>query len=236
MGKTHTKEFTEEKERPVFLITDQSSSMFFGSVLYLKSVCAAQIAALSCWRVIDVGDRVGGIVFNDDQLSYISPKRDRKSVQQYLALIAEKNRKLVSHKTDQGDNNALNNALQHANEQISHDYLVIVISDFYNFDIVTLKNLTRLRRNNDVIAIHILDPAEKKLPEGKIILTDGEFQTQLSEGKKIKNQYHTKKEKDLEQIQSNCKKYNIPFVQLHTAEEPSKQLRALFKTQIVVNN
>ncbi|MDZ7903703.1 MAG: DUF58 domain-containing protein [Rheinheimera sp.] len=40
-GKVHTKLFREEKERPVFILTDLSSSMQFGSQLLLKSVQAA---------------------------------------------------------------------------------------------------------------------------------------------------------------------------------------------------
>ena len=35
VGLTHTKVYTEEKERPVFFVLDQSSSMFFGSQRYI---------------------------------------------------------------------------------------------------------------------------------------------------------------------------------------------------------
>ena len=43
-GKVHTKLFREEKERPVFILTDLSSSMHFGSSLLFKSVQAAHLA------------------------------------------------------------------------------------------------------------------------------------------------------------------------------------------------
>ena len=40
-GKTHTKLYREEKERPVFVLTDLSSSMQFGTQFLFKSVQAA---------------------------------------------------------------------------------------------------------------------------------------------------------------------------------------------------
>jgi len=51
-GKAHTKIYTEEKERPVFLLVDMSPSMFFGTHGGFKSVTAARLAAyLACSTV-----------------------------------------------------------------------------------------------------------------------------------------------------------------------------------------
>ena len=61
--KTHSKVFSEEKEKPALIVVDQSKSMFFGSQRKTKSVVAAEIAALAAFRVLKEGDRVGGIVF-----------------------------------------------------------------------------------------------------------------------------------------------------------------------------
>src|SRR5215468_8343223 len=61
----HTRVFTEERERQVLLVVDQRLGMFFGSVRMMKSVAAAEAAALGAWRTIAVKDRVGGVVFND---------------------------------------------------------------------------------------------------------------------------------------------------------------------------
>ena len=66
-GKVHTKLFREEKERPVFILTDLSSSMHFGSSLLFKSVQAAHLAALIAWHVKQRGDKLGGLVFSQHQ-------------------------------------------------------------------------------------------------------------------------------------------------------------------------
>lgn len=227
-GKTHTKEFTEEKERPVLLVVDQSSSMFFGSEKHFKSVTAAHLAAISCWRVVDVGDRVGGIVFNDTTIDYVSPKRDRRSVQRYFGLIVKQNQELTAHHVDSNGLNPLNNALQRANELITHDYLVIVISDLYTSDETTVKNLIRMRKNNDVIVTHITDPMEMELLVNNIVISDGDYQTQIDNNKKVKEQYNTDSTTRLQIMKDKCKKYNIPFMEVNTLEEPVNQIRSLF--------
>ena len=60
-GKPHTKLFKEERERPVFLLIDQSKHLFFGSRNALKSVVAARAASLLVWASINAGSRIGGI-------------------------------------------------------------------------------------------------------------------------------------------------------------------------------
>jgi uncharacterized protein (DUF58 family) len=75
--KAHARIFTEERERPVLLVVDQRINMFFGSSVAMKSVTAAEAAGLGAWRVVDVGDRVGALVFNDSEVVEISPHRSQ---------------------------------------------------------------------------------------------------------------------------------------------------------------
>src|SRR5215471_17651879 len=65
LQKPHVRVFNEERDRQSLLVVDQRLSMFFGSKLAMKSVTAAQAAALAAWRILNVGDRVGAIVFDD---------------------------------------------------------------------------------------------------------------------------------------------------------------------------
>ncbi len=228
VGITHTKVYTEEKERPVFFVTDQSSSMFFGTRVYLKSVIAAHLAALGCWRVLDVGDRVGGIVFNDTKVDYVSPKRDRRTIQRYLSLVTDQNQDLGPKNQDTNDVSLpLNEALKRANELVTHDYLVVVISDFQRATMTTVRQLVRLRRNNDVIVGHIQDIGEQELTTSKITLSDGEYQTQLLKGRKHRKAFKEETALEFEQLKASCKKYNIPFLAFNTSEEPAVQLRGL---------
>ena len=76
----HVRVYSEERDRPVLLVVDQRTSMFFGSARTTKATTAVEAAALSAWRTIDRGDRVGAIVFNERDSVEIKPQRSRSNV------------------------------------------------------------------------------------------------------------------------------------------------------------
>src|SRR5215510_6507819 len=92
--KTQTRVFTEERERTVLLLVDQRITMFFGSVRNMKSVTAAEAAALAAWRVVGEQDRVGAVVFNDSKISEIRPQRSQTTVMRILHAVIEQNHAL----------------------------------------------------------------------------------------------------------------------------------------------
>ena len=80
----HVRVFTEERDRPVLLVVDQRGPMFFGSRQRMKSVTAAEAAALAGWRVLEQGDRVGALVFDDRELVEVRPQRSRRNQMRIL--------------------------------------------------------------------------------------------------------------------------------------------------------
>ena len=74
--KPHTKIFSEEKEKPIHIITDIRPNMFFGRDT-LKSVSACYIAATLAWACIKNDDRAGGIIFGPNDHKEIKPKKVR---------------------------------------------------------------------------------------------------------------------------------------------------------------
>ncbi len=226
VGETHSKVFTEERERPVLLIVDQSSSMFFGSRVCLKSVIAAQAAALGAWRTLEVGDRVGGIVFDDNSLDYVTPKRDRKSVQRILHLIAVRNQALEPKNSHKGSNQLLE-ALKQAHQLVTHDYLLVLLSDFRGFDDRVMKILIQLTRHNDIIAARVTDPMEQKLPGANLVLTDGVYRTALDHRKKTQARINTKLSDTRQYLEARMKRFGIPLLEFNTEEPASLQLRRM---------
>ena len=83
-GKPHVRVYTEERDRPVFVVADQRLPMFFGSQRKMKSVVATEVAALTAWRILGVGDRVGCILFNDNQLIEVKPSRNQRKLMAWL--------------------------------------------------------------------------------------------------------------------------------------------------------
>ena len=232
VGKTHTKVFTEERERPVLLIIDQSSSMFFGSQVYLKSVIAAHMTALAAWRVLDVSDRVGGIVFNDEGMDFVKPKRDRRSVQRLLSLVVERNQELGPVSKKEEDKKQLNMALRHAVQVVSHDFLVVVISDFSQADDDVIKLFIQLTRHNDVIAAQIEDPLESELPDSPITVSDGFYQSLIEGRSRFRRQFSIKRKERQDWLSNQFKKYGVPYIRFNTIDPASAQLRKVLGGQI----
>lgn len=176
-GKTHTRVYTEERDRPTLLIVDQRLSMFFGSQRAMKSVTAAEVAALTAWGVVDAGDRVGAIVFDDSDLVQIRPDRSRERVMRILKAIATKNQALKLDREIVANPAMLNQALTEAVRTVTHDHLICLVGDLNGADAETRRLMTRLSQHNDVIVAFIYDPLETALPQaGRLTLSDGERQ------------------------------------------------------------
>ena len=226
--KTHTKVFTEEKERPAFVVVDQSSSMFFASEGTVKSVVAAQMAAISGFKVLKSGDRIGGIVFNDTEYESIQPKRSRATLMHLLEDIVQKNNALVQRKKIESKKNIINEVLFRANNVVTHDYVVVLISDFQHLDEVGRRYLTSMARHNDIIAIMVSDNMDFELPEEKMPYGDGDLQVMFSGKDELRENYKTLSSGIREDNINYFRKYGIPFMELNTRESLVDQIKNIF--------
>jgi uncharacterized protein (DUF58 family) len=181
--KTHSRVYTEERERSVLLLVDQRLSMFFGSVLNMKSVTAAEAAAMAAWRVLAQQDRVGALVFNDTEVEEVRPLRSRSAVMRILNAVVKKNRSL-SIKTGVKPNPAMfNEALRRCDRLAKHDCLVCIISDGAGSDEESRQLLTRIARHNDVLFVFVFDPLEAAMPDaGPLVFGDGTRQIEVDTG------------------------------------------------------
>lgn len=226
-GKAHVRVFTEERDRPAFVVVDQRINMFFGTQMAMKSVVAAQLAALASWRVFDQGDRVGGLVFDDSGISEIRPHRSRRRVLQLLGVVAEKNNAMSVDAGIAADGTMLNRALERVLRSGGHDALIVVVSDFYGQDDDTTRLLTRMAQRNDVICALVYDPIKTQMPEeGRLVITDGDLQVELDTSKA----QHSRKlsdyfEADLKETKERLAKVGVPVLLIHTAADPAEQIR-----------
>lgn len=224
-GETHSKVFNEEKERPTFILLDQSSSMFFGSQRFVKSVSAAHAASIAAFYTIKRGDRVGGIIFNEDGYDYVVPKRSKAVVQHLLQLIVNRNEQLPLRKIARPNTGLLNSMLQRTQAAVTHDYVVTVISDFSAIDDETRHYLRNMSYHNDVILIHIYDALDEALPNGKLILSDGRRQIAWQNNKRKWGEKYRKSFADMKhELSEEFSRYRIPIVFFNTAETIEDQV------------
>jgi uncharacterized protein (DUF58 family) len=177
---THSRVFTEERERTTLLLVDQRITMFFGSVSRMKSVTAAEAAALAAWRVLQQKDRVGALVFNDTEVVEIRPQRSRSTVMRILGAIRDQNHALSLDAVPQGGLPMFNEALRRCDRLAKHDCLVCIVSDGAGQDDETRRLLTRIAAHNDVLFAFVNDPLEAELPAaGRLVFGDGRRQLEV---------------------------------------------------------
>lgn len=167
-GKTYSKLFSEEKERPVFVLLDLSKSMFFGSQHKLKSVQACHLTALLAWATKQKSDRVGGIIIGEFGHKELKPQRQQRGIMQLLSCAVN----LHNQQLDKGDisnetpqTESLTSALARLRLLCKTGSHIMVISDFLALDEQAEKQLSLLKRHNEVEAWQIFDPLELALPE-----------------------------------------------------------------------
>lgn len=180
-GAPHVRVTREERDRPALIVVDQRQAMFFGTVLNMKSVTAAEIAALAAWRILGTGDRVGGLVLSDAGLAAVSSGRSRGAVLRLLDLVADRNRALSAEAPVSAEAaGRLDAALMQAARIVTHDWLVLVVGDFDGAGDATLRILAGIARGNDVVLALVHDPFVHEIPaRGRIVVGDGRLQVEL---------------------------------------------------------
>ena len=227
-GKPVVRTFTEERDRPALIVVDQRMSMFFGSQRSFKSAVAAELAALAAWIVFHAGDRVGGLVFNDQRIDSVAPLRSRKRVEALLSRIAEQNRALNAGSPDAEDEDQLDKVLQRCLALAGHDHLICIVSDFAGAGERTLQLMRQLSAHNDVIALQVYDPLALKLPDnGRLLVTQGELQVELAiEKRNVHQPLGDFLSGRLKDVATLLRRSQVPLMMISTAEEAHAQLRA----------
>ncbi|MDY1016714.1 DUF58 domain-containing protein [Pseudomonas coleopterorum] len=163
----HTKLFHEERERPIFILVEQSRRLFFGSGQMFKSVLAAQAAALIGWAALGHNDRVGGLVFGDGEHYEIKPRRSKQSLLQLLNRLVHVNQSLHTEALPEKD--ALGMALRRAREVLRPGSLAIVICDERALTDGAEQQLSLLSRHCDLLLLPVSDPLDHALPAAGLL-------------------------------------------------------------------
>jgi uncharacterized protein (DUF58 family) len=229
LQKPHIRVFNEERDRQALLVVDQRLPMFFGSQRSMKSVTAAEAAAISAWRVLGAGDRVGAIVLDDRGLTEFRPRRSRATVLQILSAIVASNRALGVGRGLSASPSMLNRALQQAQRRALHDAAVIIISDFDGADDETHRMVGAIARHNDVVALLVHDPLQSDLPAtASMTVTDGELQIHLEVGREsVRRSISQALQERLKGVFAWTPELGVPVLPLSAAEDTAQQLRHL---------
>lgn len=165
LGTAYVKRFLEERELTVLFVVDYSASGAFGTQQRTKRALATEVCAVIALAAARSNDRVGAAFFTDRLERYIPPGKGRRQVLRVVSdLLAHQP---AARRTD------LAGSLRALEPLLRRRSVVFVVSDFVADGWGPI--LGRLARRHDVIAVQLLDPRERELPDvGLVALRDAE--------------------------------------------------------------
>lgn len=218
----HIKVFREERERPVLIVCDLRSNMHFATRRAFKSVLAADMAALFAWAALNNGDRIGAVIFNDEQEVDLRPKTGRKQVMHVLHELASLP---ASHNTD--PNQRMQQICRHIRRMARPGTAIYFISDWHGFDKECERQLFNVTRQCDLIALQIYDAIEEELPPpGLYNLTNRRqkitLDTHSLTARIAHQQAYAQQQQSLNQ---HMRRLKVPLIRLATHDDPMPVLR-----------
>jgi len=224
----HVRVYTEEKDRAVLLVVDQRINMFFGTWERMKSVTAAELAALGAWRALAVGDRVGAVVFNDTDVVEIRPQRSQKTVMSILGAVVRMNQALRADSPVKPNPGMLNRALEKALRLAPHDALVVAISDFLGVNKETESLATRMAAHNDVLGFLVHDPSRHHPMGQRVTLSDGALQMEIDfTDKRVRERLRQDYQKEQDDMTHFLRTLSAPLLPVSNQGDVVDQVRRL---------
>nr|WP_298115922.1 DUF58 domain-containing protein [uncultured Pseudomonas sp.] len=221
----HTKLFHEERERPIYILVEQSQRLFFGSGLMFKSVLAAHAAALLGWAALGHNDRIGGLVFGDLEQHEVKPRRSKQSLLQLLNRLTRANQALSTEQQPARDSFGL--ALRRAREVLRPGSLVMVLCDERTLSDSSEQQLILLARHTDLLLLPLSDPLDHALPAaGLLRFAERGARLELdTHNSDLRLAYHSQGEARQARWRRLAQKLGVPLLPLSTQREMIEQLR-----------
>ena len=164
----HVREYLEDREVTAQFLLDVSPSVDFGTANALKRDLLIDFVGVVARILTRSGNRVGAIVYGKG-VERVVPARTGRI--QALRLIDDLQRR---PRLDRAPATSLAELLETALRTFKRRSLVFVVSDFFTTP-GWERPLQMLARRHEVIAVRLVDPRERALPDiGFVILTDAE--------------------------------------------------------------
>ncbi|MGC9385623.1 MAG: DUF58 domain-containing protein [Hydrogenovibrio sp.] len=233
--KTHTKVFTEELEKPVVCVLEQSPALFFGSRTRFKSDLALQLATLLGWVTFQQGDRFGGLVFNHLGHQWVEPRHQQASIMQFVHQGLALQQQLKSPKTGSTQFTADATApslwlpmLNRLQQHLKPGTRVFLIGDFIDCGDALVAKCAQLKRHADLSLIHVYDPLEAQLPAlGSLRLSDGEQEMALNSlDEAFRQRYADHYDQAWQTLHQQLAPWHLPLVAISTDEDPLQAMVA----------
>ena len=222
----YTKLFREERERPVLIALDLRSTMHFATQGCFKSVNASRTAALIAWAAHHRGDRLGGLIFGDTTHRELKPRLGRRAALRFVHELVE-HPDWTRRETEPSGTDPLTQALSALRRVARPGSLIVVISDFAGFDRAAQSYLSSVAHHNEVLAVFLNDPLERKLPPPgryRIVSPDDELAIDTYAAPARRDYEHAFDER-LQTLEKFCQRYGVHLMPMSTDDDPVSTLQ-----------
>ena len=223
LGSAYVKRYLEERELTVGFVVDFSASKLFGSRLRTKGDLAVEVCAVLALAAARNNDRVGALFFTDRIEHLVSPRKGRRHV---LRILSD----LLSFQPA-GQGTDLTAALEQLEPIHKRKSVLFIVSDFLTGGYEPA--LSRLARKHDVIAVHLVDPRERALPDiGLMVLKDpesGAWRYVDTGSPSVREQFRERVAAFDANLDRTVRERGADLIRLHTDQSYAEPLLAFFR-------
>ena len=224
-GLPYIKRFSEERELTILFLVDVSGSQGYGSVRRSKMELAAEVTALLALTAIRNQDKIGLILFSDQIVKYIPPRKGRDSVMRLV-------REVLAAEDSATGGTDIAAALKFLNGVQKRRAVVFLVSDFLGGgDCERLLRATA--RHHDMVCVPVSDPAESALPDvGLVELEDpetGELVLVDTSSAAVRKRFAAQAAAEGEELKKFFLKTGIDTLSIDTSRPYIDEVRGLFK-------
>ena len=230
-GLPYIKRFSEERELTILFMVDVSGSQGYGSVRRSKMELAAEVTALLALTAIRNQDKIGLILFSDQIVKYIPPRKGRDSVMRLV-------REVLAAEDSATGGTDIAAALKFLNSVQKRRAVVFLVSDFLLSSVKpqtsSFEQLLRATaRHHDMVCVPVSDPAEQELPDvGLVELEDpetGELVLVDTSSAAVRRRFSATASEENEELKRFFLKTGIDTLTIATDRPYIDAVRALFK-------
>jgi uncharacterized protein (DUF58 family) len=221
--KAYLKRYRGETNTALMILLDASASMGFTSVAVRKFDYAKYLASALVYLAHLQRDSAGLIVFDDDVVRLVQPSSRQGQLVRLLHGIDEA---VLGKRTN------FKRPFFELQQLLKRRGITVLLSDFFEAPETIISTVEPLRhRGNEVILLHLLDPAEldPRLP-GPVLLEDMETGDALEASPEYaRNEYRAKIADHIAQLRSRAQGAGLDYFLVRTDAPLDSTLRDYFR-------
>jgi uncharacterized protein (DUF58 family) len=217
LDEPYVRQYNEDRELTAWLLLDRSPSMEFGAPGRGKHVVLTELAVTLARLLARGGNRVGALLYDQRLERMVPPRTGRTHVLRLTHELAKpRPARAAGARTDLA-------ALLHvALSTIRRRSLVFLVSDFITAT-AWEQPLARLAQRHEVVAVRLVDPLERELPEvGLLVVEDAETGEQViadTSDPEFRRRFHAEVDRREQALQASIRRAGVRLTDVSTDDD-----------------